>query len=81
MLVVVDEKKELRFSSLPGFWITNPDNSWYNNLVVDAPLGYWLATPNNPDNRNSGWSNSNGEYWTEKITGELGGAVMNPSKQ
>ena len=80
MLVVVDEKKELRFSSLPGFWITNPDNSWYNNLVVDAPLGYWLATPNNPEQPGrSGWSN--GVYWTEGFTGEHGGAVMNPSKQ
>lgn len=45
-----DGKRLLPTDATPAtFWMTNPDNSWHNNVAAGSEgYGYWLALPTHP---------------------------------
>jgi len=67
-----------------AFWITNPNNTFIDNLAVDIGtpnqgVGYWFISGGEIDKENSP-AYMGTDYWTDTWQKKVGGLVFNPSR-
>jgi len=67
-----------------AFWITNPNNTFIDNLAVDIGnngqgIGYWIVSGGEIDKENSP-AYMGTDYWTKDYQEKVAGLVFNPSR-
>jgi hypothetical protein len=66
-----------------AFWITNPNNTFIDNLAVDVGgnghgIGYWMVFGGSPT-KETGPNYIGVDYWTDDYKSKRAGLVFNPS--
>jgi len=67
-----------------GFWITNPNNTFVDNLAVDigrdgTGVGYWIVNGGDPAKESGpNWIGTN--FWESSFADRIGGRIFNPSR-
>ena len=68
-----------------AFWITNPNNTFIDNLAVDvgdrtSGMGFWIISGGVADVENGPQFLYNPDFWTEEYRSKHAGLVFNPSR-
>lgn len=69
-----------------AFWITNPNNTYIENLAVDvgdrtSGMGYWIISGGEIDKEDGPGYLYNPDYWTTEYQSKQAGLIFNPSRE